>query len=409
MKWILRGLYVIFVIKFVFALMPSFQVDMGAWLAWASRLTTMPTASFYSDDVWTQYTPGFLYWLWFIGKLGWISPLAIKIPVIIADMLTGYLIWKIVAKVSRTWANIMFTIYTLSPVTIFDGSVWGQIDGLLTLFMFGAVYALIEKKNCYLSAGLLGIAFLLKPQALAIIPIILMITWVRFGFKKLIAYVAILTSVIVAGFYPFYPLDPIVGLFELIHKMGVSYSYTSLFAFNVWSFVGMWQADSVKFLGISYFSWGTIMMVVAYVMLVIKFRDHLLSNKEVYLMFAIACFIFFLFPTRVHERYLFPMFAFLVTYAGSKQSKPILIITTLSIVAYTINLYYPYSYYELLSNPLKNIALEKVIEKLTMGLAAWQILIFGSLWLFPARKETKESIPIGRGHRKSVKHGGDQE
>lgn len=408
MKWIVRSLYIIFLIKFIFALMPSFQVDMGAWLGWASRLATLPMASFYSDTVWTQYTPGYLYWLWIIGKLGWITPMAIKLPVIIADMLSGYLIWKVVSKANKTWANVAFVIYTLSPVTIIDGSVWGQIDGLLTLFMFGSVYALIEKKNYQLSAFLLAISFLIKPQTMAIVPIIIILTWVRFGFKKLINYGAIVASVVVIGFYPFYPHNAFLGVFELIQKMGVSYSYTSLFAFNIWSLVGMWQPDSLKFWGLTYFSWGTIMMLVVYLATLIKFRKHMNSDKETYLMFAMACFIFFLFPTRVHERYLFPMYAFLITYVGSKQNKSLLLLSVLSIIAYTINLYYPYSSYESLSNPLKSLSAENLIQKIIPYLTTLQLAIFGGLYLFPAGEETKESIPVEVRHGKSIEHGGNQ-
>lgn len=408
MKLILRSLYIIFLIKFVFALMPSFQVDMGAWLGWASRLSTLPMASFYTDAVWTQYTPGYLYWLWIIGKLGWITPMAIKLPVILADMLTGYLIWKVISKANKTWANIAFVIYTLSPVVVMDGSVWGQIDGLLTLFMFGSVYALIEKKNYQLSAILLAISFLIKPQTMAIVPIIIILTWVRFGFRKLISYGAIVASLIVVGFYPFYPQNPLMGVFELIQKMGVSYSYTSLFAFNIWSYVGMWQPDNINFWGVTYFSWGTIIMLGAYIATVIKFRKQMNNDKEAYLMFGLACFIFFLFPTRVHERYLFPMYAFLITYVGSKQSKSLILLSIISTVVYTLNLYYPYSTNEPLSNPLKSLSVEHLIQKIIPYLTTLQIAIFGGLYLFPTGEDTKESIPVEVRHGKSIEHGGDQ-
>ncbi len=382
---------------------------MGAWLAWASRLAELPMSKFYSDSVWTQYTPGYLYWLWIMGKLGWVNPFAIKVPIIIADIVAGALIWKVVNKTSRTWANVLFVVYTLSPVSIFDGAIWGQIDGLLTLLMFGTVYEIVEKKNYHVSAFLAGLALLVKPQAIAIMPILAILVLVRLGIKKLLIYGSILAATVVAGFYPFYPQNPVAGILDLTHKMGVSYSYTSLFAFNLWSVVGMWQSDGMTFMGVTYFSWGTIIMAFVFAALIFRYRKYFENDHEIYLMFALSCFIFFLFPTRVHERYLFPMYAFLLTYAGLKKSKSLMMITAVSAIAYTINLYLPYSYYESVYNPLKNVNLENLIQKKSLLFSALQMAIFAGLWLLPAREYLKESVPVAVGHAKPIEHRGNKE
>ena len=41
--------------------LPSFEIDMNAWLAWALRMKELGPGKFYSDTVWTQYTPLYLY------------------------------------------------------------------------------------------------------------------------------------------------------------------------------------------------------------------------------------------------------------------------------------------------------------------------------------------------------------
>lgn len=372
----LRALLTVFLIKFAFALFPSFQVDMGAWLAWADRLVALGPARFYSDIVWTQYTPGFLYWLWFIGKIGLVNPLMIKIPVIIADMITGYLIWRVVSKVNIRWANFSYLLYVLNPVTIFDGSVWGQIDGLLTLMMFLSTYLLLEKKNCYLSFVVAGLAILVKPQAIAVLPVLSILTLAKFGITKTISSSFMGALVVILGFYPFYPTNPIEGMIVLIKKMGVSYPYTSVNAFNLWSYLGMWKPDNMGWMGITYFMWGTIAMGIAFVILLFKYRRSLAQGHKTYLIFALSCFIFFLFPTRVHERYLFPMFAYLVTFTGLTKQKSLFILTIFTSLIYLINLYYPYSYYEQLFNPLKNINLENLIYQLIPVIAIVQTIIF---------------------------------
>src|SRR6185369_17478894 len=64
-----------------------------------------------------------------------------------------------------------------------------------------------------------------------------------------------------------------------------------------------------------------------------------------YLLFAILSLCFFVFPTKVHERYLFPFFAFLLTSAGLLKSQNLFVVYGLTTLASFANLYYPYSYY----------------------------------------------------------------
>lgn len=406
-KTILRLLLAIFLVRLALSLLPSFQVDMGAWLAWAERLAALGPAKFYSDEVWTQYTPGFLYWLLIVGKLGWINPLMIKIPVIMADMFTGLLMWKVIKTSNHKLANWVFGLYVLSPVVIMDGSIWGQIDGLLTLTMVGATYLLVEKGKYNLSYIVAGIAFLIKPQMVAILPVLIVVTLARYGLKKTVIATLGAIATTILGYYPFYPANPVAGLVDLMQKMGVSYSFTSLFALNIWSYVGMWIADSTRWLELSYFGWGTMAMAMVFSLLLLRYRRHLKQGREVYLLMALACFTFFLFPTRVHERYLFPMFAFLMTYGGVKKNIYVGGLIVVMMILYTANLYLPYSYYEPVLNPLKNREIENLIFKLIPWIATGQILVFASLWLFPTRQDGKKSVPITVRHREAVEHGGD--
>ncbi len=392
----------IFLVKLALALLPSFQVDMGAWLAWAYRLISVGPAHFYSDAVWTQYTPGYLYWLWLIGKLGWVDPLAIKITSIMADMLTGYLIWKIVGKVNVKLAGFSALFYVLNPVVLMDGSIWGQIDGILTLAMLYSTYLLIEKRQLTAGWAVYGIALLLKPQAVAILPIMLLLSWVRFSLKKTMLAGGIGLLVLTAGFWPFFPNNPIGGMIELVGKMGISYPYTSLYAFNLWGYIGMWKLDSTSWMGISYFGWGVGLTILAYLGVLFRYRNKLSNGPEIYLCLALACWIFYLFPTRVHERYLFPMFAYLITYAGLKHTKQLFIITMLATMIYLLNLYLPYSAFESLANPLKNIVMEKAIENLIPGLTLLYYGLFVWLWLSPGREKSKHTIPINLRNGKTV-------
>lgn len=337
---------VVFVSRFFISFLPSFQIDMGTWIAWSQRLATVGFAGFYTNQTWTQYTPGFLYYLWGIGKLGWLSPLAIKIPMILADIAVGIIIYTLVKKINKKIALALLFFYTLNPVVIFDGSVWGQIDGLLTLALFLSAYFLIEKKNFTWSVFFWSVAFLIKPQAAAILPALAAAIFLKkISWKNTISGILVGAATILAGSFLFFPSDPILGLPKLLAQMFGSYSYTSVNAFNIWSWFGMWKPDSLVFAGITLSTWGTILLALGVGFAIFALRNKLDKKYNWYLLFALLSLCFFLFPTKVHERYLFPFFAFLLTAAGLAKSKNLFAIYIITSIASFLNIFYPYAYY----------------------------------------------------------------
>lgn len=370
-KAILVSIVFVFLIKLVLSLLPSFQIDMGTWIGWSNRLRDLGFANFYSEDTWTQYTPGFLYYLWAIGKLGIANELTIKLVTIFGDVATGLLIFNLLKKINKKWALLSFFIYTLNPVVVFDGSVWGQIDGILTLFLVLSIYYLVEKKGIVLSIIFWAIAFLIKPQAIAIFPVLVFaIITKRFSFAKVAKGVVAGLSIIFLGSIPFFPNNTILGLPQLVLKMIGSYSYTTVNAFNIWSWVGMWKPDSSVFIGLTLSTWGNILLLLSIVFPIFIYRKNL-NNKAIwYLLSAVLCLSFFLFPTKVHERYLFPFFAFLLIGGGLIKSKNILIIYIVASIITVLNLYYPYAYYT-----ESFLAIES-LQKISLSLAKPISLIF---------------------------------
>lgn len=343
---ILFSIFGVFIIRILFSFLPSFHYDMGSWLGWADRLVKVGFANFYTDQSWTQYTPGFMYYLWVIGKLGWVNPLAVKILVSLADLLTGFIIWTLVKNKNVKLAYLSFFAYALNPVVVFDGSVWGQVDGLLTLFLFLSAYYLIEKKNMKISVFFWSIAFLIKPQSIAIAPAFLLpVLLKKFKLKEILGSVLIGALTVFGLSIPFFTNNPILGLPQQILKMGNFYSYTSVYAFNIWSWVGFWKSDATTFLGLSLSSIGVILLSFSMVLALLIFRKKINKKHNYYLLFAILSLCFFVFPTKVHERYLFPFFAFLLTGAGLSESTNLFAVYIVTSMASFFNLYYPYSYY----------------------------------------------------------------
>ena len=365
-----------FIVKIYLSFLPSFTIDMGTWISWGQRVLALGPAHFYSDSVWTEYTPGFLYWLWLGAGAGLLGELWVKLLVVVADIATGLLIFHLVGKKDKKLGLLSFFLYVFNPVVIFDGSVWGQIDGILTFFVFSSFTALVGYKKAFLSGVLLGLGILIKPQALAIAPLLMLYLAKEKSFRGILnmflgVFVGILPAI------PFFPGNFVQGLVNLILKMDIFYALTSLFAFNFWSLVGMWQSDATTLLSLSYRAWGIILYLISTVSIVSYYL--LKKQKNVgYLIGAMFLFAFFLFPTRVHERYIFPVFAFLLTSASLKKSRDLLAIYFFVSLGAFLNIYYAYAYYtdNFLRSKLLLDLIQTLIPFIAISFLASFVLLF---------------------------------
>jgi len=106
---------------------------------------------------------------------------------------------------------------------------------------------------------------------------------------------------------PFYLDTSILELFKLYFSSYIQYPFNSLNALNIWALEGMFLPDNTQFLFMTYRMWGYLMfglvfMYVSY--FILKTKD----DKSIYIACANYFFAFSCFFTRIHERYLFPMF-----------------------------------------------------------------------------------------------------
>lgn len=334
---------------------PAFKIDMDAWIAWTYRLNELGSLNFYSTSVWTNYTPGYLYILFLLGLVNTLFSLSqqslellIKGTSILFEIfLVCFIYFKSPTQIKINQKLILCTLLLFNPALIFNSTIWGQIDGVLTFFMFISVYYLAEQK--YTNSSLsYAFAFLIKPQSIAIAPLYL-IELIRNKFSRkninLILPGAILFLLLSI---PFFPKDPILGIFKLVLQMSNDYPATSLFAYNLWGIVGFWIDDLQKIHFITdYRTVGTILY--AFGVIVAIYLG--LKKKANYFLIASLCTLFFYFlPTRVHERYLYPALPLLFYAAFLFQNKLLIALTSILSLTYAFNLYYVYVYYNELFN-----------------------------------------------------------
>jgi len=399
----LINLVIAFGLRLVLSFIPGLSFDMGAWFGWAERLTTLPWGEFYSKTIWTNYTPGYFYVLYllrrfelllkslFLFELSGIGrEVLFKLPANLADIGTGILIYQLLKKKSRKIAVLASAFYLFNPAIIFNSSVWGQTDSVMAFLALLAVYLLLNKKTLLASFSY-GFAFLVKPQSLFLAPLFFFLL-VRQNIKKdylKFGLIFLLTVLVLS--WPFFPRDPFLGIWKMIFQMGRDYPHTTLNAFNFWYLLGNWQSDQSLLLGSPKYYWGLGIFLFFELLLILKvfWKKKLLKKKEnIFLLASLLLLNFYLFPTRVHERYLFPFFAFFVIAVFSWRSLKLVPFYIFLSLAHFANLYYVYSSYQesilkidFLYNLMTNLA--PLLSLLTLALFGYLLFVFwGKLGFF---------------------------
>lgn len=351
---------VIVLIRVVLFFQPSFQIDMTAWQAWAARLVQLGPMNFYDKNVWTNYTPGYLFFLWILGLLfngifhiPFFSSAfiyVIKLTTTVFDIASAVLIYRLLKENNKFWPSLGFILYLGNPAIIFNTSVWGQIDGILTFFILLSLYLVTKKNKPVLSSLFFAEAFLIKPQTIAFLPLYTLIIFQRFK-KNLIKIVAAVFLIFISYSLLFFPKNIFFGLLNLVVQMANDYKMTSLYAFNTWAIWGWWQNDSIKFMGISYAFLGFFIYALFLTLIFVPVLIKQTKDKfYLYFSYALSAMAFYLFPTRVHERYLLPFFAFFLIAAILRKSKFLLLIYLIVSIINFVNLWYVYYYFNFIYN-----------------------------------------------------------
>ncbi len=337
-----------FLIRIIFATLPGFKIDVDAWFAWAMRLQEVGFANFYSDTIFTVFAPGYLYILSLLGFIknffnisGEIFYFMVKLPNIISEIILAILAYKITKDYSIKIARIVAIAIVLNPGFIFNSSIWGQTDSTLALFLLITI-SFIKNNKLFMSSIFLGLSFLIKPQAIAILPVFVLFVLNNFNPKNLL-------KLVLPGFFtifmlsiPFFPNNPLFGLIQFFQNSVNEYQGTSLFAYNFWGIFGFWAVDTQKFGFLTLQQWGFALFL-GYWLVILYFS--LMKRFPILFLATLATLSFYFLPTRVHERYLYSGLIFLILLSAYTRNKLLIILTTILNIIYFLNLYYVYIYY----------------------------------------------------------------
>jgi dolichyl-phosphate-mannose-protein mannosyltransferase len=310
-----------FIVRVVLALsIEGFSTDIGLFRFWSQKAAE-DLFHIYQGDFFLDYPPFYIYILFLVGKIGEVlglngaGPLfllLLKLPSIIADLITGYLLYRLAkSRLPGCWTVLPAAIYVFNPAVLINSAAWGQIDSFLLLFLALGFFLLYSPRP-ELCAFPFAAAVLTKPQGLIFLPVVFYELVKRRDLKLFIktAVYGIVTGIIII--LPFAVNHEPSWIFNLYLETAEGYQYASLNAFNFFALIGANTIpDSEVFLIFPYRIWGYFFL---FAMVVYTALLHW-RGKGSHLAYASALVLSmgtFMLSIRMHERYLFPALFFLL-------------------------------------------------------------------------------------------------
>jgi Gpi18-like mannosyltransferase len=307
----------------------GYYIDTNDFISWFGTAATHGIRPFYSVVGFADYPPFNVYIFWFFGSLA--NTLGIGIANIVKwvpnlfDLATASLIYFFVRKQSSFKLAIMSTaLYAFNPAVIFNTAVWGQYDAIYTFFLVLSLMLALKSKP-KLSAAAFAIAILTKPQGIALAPLLIYLIFRKNGIKNLLISVGAFAATVFVVILPFEWSNPVTFLSKIYFGAYSGYQYTSINAFNLWGLFGLWQPDGNLFI----LGWALFGAFAAFSVYVLHKRVNVSGEWLAIFSAFMLFFAFFMMPTRIHERYLFPAISMLaLMFPFIKKAKSFYVILT---------------------------------------------------------------------------------
>ncbi len=307
--------------------------DITVFAGWALQLRTQAPWEFHGLG---GYPPGYFPVLLVIGHLeeflaghggdpgGLILRVLLKLPSMIMDVLNAWLIYGIARCVAPRAALAAAICWLFNPVGLIDSTFWGQIDAVCWGFALAALLcALLAARDGASTARwfaaawmLLAISLLVKPVALTFVPVLAIfaacghagtlrqrIVGSAAGFVGACAIGWGLCSLFSGIANPFGAAAWLFNELTVRSMMGVSGAYTSVNAYNIWSVVmPFYLPDTGIIAGLSVHTWSEL-IASAFILVILARFARLRDARALVECSLLVVFAFFLFNTRMHERY----------------------------------------------------------------------------------------------------------
>lgn len=303
----------------------SASSDLKTFMDWQRTAQTLGLERIYESGK-VDYPPIWLYWL---AAAGWIreriAPASdawrtalLKLPSIIADVVTGGLIALTLRKQSARASLLGASAYLFNPGIGYVSAYWGQIDSLYTVFLVASVIALNHGATVWVWL-LYTLALATKHQSLALLPLVLTLSVTKRGARGLLTGLATAALTAATLLLPWLLTGHLRDFVQTLTKWPNESVRVDVSAYNLWYLLRFGRVHNVSSelhpLGLP-FTYQTIGFILfgGYVLLVIllALRSHTVALPAAALSLGL-----FMLPTQIHERFMFPVLALLAVASAT--------------------------------------------------------------------------------------------
>jgi len=331
----------------IILLAPSGQTgDMVGWVATAQRVAADGVQAGYGVlDPGSLYPPAFFYPLWLTGKLYTLccSPafatdthsldVLMRVGPVVADAALAVLVYCLALAWSgpsrARWAGLL---YALNPAVLATVAWQGMIGDAYYASLLVLALLCVLRGQVVPSAVCLTLAVLVKPQALAFVPLLGFLLLTRAtAIQLLVALVASAVAVVLV-MLPFVVHGALGDVAAALPAMGALHANTQNHADNVWLLLPVWRGavaadpngavpdNTVLVAGLTYLAVGLLAFAALYAGVLVRLvRGG--TARDVAFAAAIIGLGFFFLNTRMHVNYVFLAFPFLCALAPSGGSR----------------------------------------------------------------------------------------
>ena len=317
----------------------GFELDMHCWKEWTKFIFNNGLENAYKSG--TDYMPIMQYFMFGFGKVqGSIQNIEeninyIKTIALVFDFIGGIFLLKFISeKAISIRHQFFFSLFYFLNISVFYNTLfWGQVDGILSSFIFLSVFFAYKKKEL-LSIVFFILAINFKLQAIIFLPLIGLLVLPEISKNFTIRNFLIGTSIVIT--IQFLILAPFILngdskiLSNVIGESFKKYPVVSMNSAGIWNWFVKGDLshtpDSQLFLGISLKAWGlTMFFSISFLALLPLLRNTInkivskssneFTLEKILIIGALIPMLFCFLNTEMHERYLHPALIFVITFS----------------------------------------------------------------------------------------------
>lgn len=334
------------------------QNDLGVFRDWGIAAAQHGLFSVYAQDSTVIYPPifpsvtGILTDIWLrVGGSTVIEPgstyvVLLKILPLLTELgIIAAVYFVLPPRTRLRWVLPIFL--AIYPGLIVTTAFWGQTDALFTLPLVIA-FALLQKEHDRASWVFFTVAILAKPQAVLALPVLMILTFRRYGWKSLLSGIGLMSLISFFVHAPFILVSGLESALRPYLSAADQFPVLTFNAFNLWyTFIpGVWEShpplvydlisDREPLIGLITANQLGLFLFVAYIFVLLFVMWRQSNEKREFVWLAAMYLGFFVLRTQIHERYLYPVAIFSILGIAADRRMGIIALSTCFTFSYNM-------------------------------------------------------------------------